>query len=54
MGFNEPFKAFGTSYKSRKKSLKAEDAAKHFAKYLIPVAKELDLTLVSSTTGVPK
>jgi len=54
MGFNEAYVAFTDTWKSVKKSIKAEDAAKHFAKYLIPAAKELNLTLVSSTTGVAK
>lgn len=54
MGFNEAYKAFVNTAKSRKKSIKAEHAAKHFAKYFMPVAKELGLTLVSSTTGVAK
>lgn len=54
MGFNEPYKAFSDSSKSRKKSLKAEDAAKHFGKYFVPVAKELNLTLVTPTSGVAR
>jgi len=52
MGFNEAYQAFTNSALSRKKSMKAEDAAKHFGKYFVPAAKALNLILVSSTTGV--